>query len=624
MYTSVILAMVLAVLAVEWPLEGAAPPPLLTLAATTAVVLTVFVTGLIISAYIAFRGDRLRAGEGAFLRMVGRLGRMYRALLLVAYALVLFGCGWGRLGAEWAALGDWTVPQVAFNLVPYGCLLVAGWASLYRADVQLRLLVSRGTGLGVLGRPWTFGGYVAFMARQYVLVLVVPALVLLGASDLAVHVLPPPWSAAVDLAAVGSAVLLAGPWVRLCWRTEPIPDGPLRRRLLALARRARVRVGEVLIWRTNLSIANGCMIGIWGPLRYVLMTDTLLLTLSAEEVEAVFAHEVGHIKHRHVLLYWAMTAGAMGLALSLGDLVGALTDSLALAGGTMGAVVLGYLFGPFGYLSRRCEQECDLYAVRATLCPVGCSPPDAERYPRPTVAPDDLRQEKGAQDAGAEPAGPSAAAAGEGAAPLAGPAEGAGAGGAGTPSPVADPEALLPVVAADPAAAPTLAAVTSGVGERDTPSAAEAATPPPGPAGLCPHRVAVFVSALRRIARLNATPEDRRGLRHFSIARRRRFLETVAERPALAMEAARRIRRLKAWAWGLSAAALVVSAVWLASAGATAPEPRPPAPGPDDYEWTDLWIARLETPPGLGRRDRGSTVGGPSCLPGAWSPFGLV
>jgi len=225
-------------------------------------------------------------------------------------------------------------------------------------------------------------------------VLLVPLLALLAVHDCLAHALgtveAKPFAAVGQAGALLVMVLVSGLWIRLCWRTEPLPHGDLLDRLLALARRARIRVARILVWRTNLSIANGCMVGAVGPLRYILITDALLLSLPNEEVEAVFAHEAAHVKYRHLLLYLAMGIGGLAAATLVAELAAGLADAVWGAGATESVwavdaavivFVLAYWWMGFGFVSRRCELECDLYAVRAASCPVGCSAPDPRRYP---------------------------------------------------------------------------------------------------------------------------------------------------------------------------------------------------------------------------------------------------
>ncbi len=544
MYATIILGLILAVFATDFVAGGTTVRPFVAVGGTVAVAVLVLMAGLAITGYILLRRRQMEGGEQRFLRTIGLLGRLYRTLIVGAYAFALFGCGWSRAAATWAGGTGWSVPVLAVNLVPLVVLLLVGWTALFWADRRLRALMFYRAGAPVVARQWTLPRYLAFMLRQYLLVILVPMLVLLGANEAAARLLPEPLAAGTGLAVLVAAVLFAGPWVCFCWRTESLPEGRLRQRLLGLASRAGIRVADVRIWRTNLSIANGCMIGLLGPLRYVLITDALLLSLSAEEAEAVFAHEAAHVTYRHPLLYFVMTLAAVSVAVAMGEAVGAVTLSPWIGLLTSGTVVLAYLAGVFGYVSRRCEQECDLFAVRATTCPEGCSPPEARRR-RP---PEESLPEAPDTSADARPA----------------------------------------------LAAPEEEDVEQGR-DADPPDAAET---PDG--SVCRHRVRTFIAALRRIARLNGSPETRRGLRHFSIARRCRFLETVLVNPSVARRSERRIGRMKRVALLLAVLALFVAALAVAvriTAVETMPletdEPEHPTRPEDDVPWENTWIVRL-------------------------------
>jgi Zn-dependent protease with chaperone function len=583
MYAYIILGLVLAVFATDLLPADPSPHALPVVLRTAAVTVLVLLAGLAISGYILVRGRRIEEDEQGFLRVIGVLGKLYRSLVLAAYAVVLFGCGWGRLAASRAAVGSWDVTVLLANLAPLVILLVVAWTALYWADRRLRALMFERAGAPVSSRHWTFGRYLEFMLRQYLLVILVPMLALLTINDVAMHLVSPAAAGLVALAAVFAAAALAGPWVRVCWRTEPLPDGRLRRRLLELADRAGVRVAEVLVWRTNLSIANGCMIGVFGPFRYILITDALLLSLSAEEVEAVFAHEAAHVKYRHALVYLVMTMGAIAIALLTGEVAAVVTDSFTVGAMTVGTVILAYLVTAFGYVSRRCEQECDLYAVRATECPAACSPPD------PGARADDLPPPAGQGGAVQEvspapaPPGPDCGqvdlAAHEDEAPAA----------AEEPVPPAGEEPAA-AVAADGVSAAAAAA----------PAVAVLEPPSPPASAVCEHRVRTFVTALRRIARLNGSAETARGLRHFSIARRCRFLRRVQADPSLVRRAERTVERLRIGAVLVAiAAGAIAVAIFVAAnsvvieEGLQPDQPQDPA-GPDDgRKWDYTEIVRL-------------------------------
>ena len=376
MYGCIILSLVLAIVAIDLA-EG--PPPDVTTAVlgAAAVAVAVLVAGLAISLYIRWRSAAAAMDEQRFLRRVGLLGRLYRLLVVTAYGLVLFGFRWAALGRHWAGDGGWLVVQLAIGVAPLVVIQTAAWISLYSADRRLRAFLFERAGAAVAVRHWTFLGYLEFMFRQHLLIMLVPLVVLVAANDAVSEFLGPPerhpLSAAALVAFAVAAIALSGPWFRLCWRTEPLPESALRDRLQALADRAGVRIADILVWRTNVTIANGCMVGVVAPLRYILVTDALLLSLAPEEIEAVFAHEVAHIKFRHVGLYMLLALGGASAALVAGGLAAMAHTSFWTQNLVVGAVLAVYWGVGFGYVSRRCEQQCDLYAARATLCPVGCA-----------------------------------------------------------------------------------------------------------------------------------------------------------------------------------------------------------------------------------------------------------
>ncbi len=105
---------------------------------------------------------------------------------------------------------------------------------------------------------------------------------------------------------MGMFVLLAqlAPVVLLpiFYKFEPLEDEDLRRRLVVLSERAGTRVRGVYRWKLSEKSkkANAALTGL-GATRRIILADTLLDYYSAEEIEAVLAHELGHHVHRHIL-----------------------------------------------------------------------------------------------------------------------------------------------------------------------------------------------------------------------------------------------------------------------------------------------------------------------------------
>jgi STE24 endopeptidase len=86
------------------------------------------------------------------------------------------------------------------------------------------------------------------------------------------------------------------------YKFEPLDDEELRRRLVVLSEHAGTRVRGVYRWKLSEKSkkANAALTGL-GATRRIILADTLLDNYSADEIEAVLAHELGHHVHRHIL-----------------------------------------------------------------------------------------------------------------------------------------------------------------------------------------------------------------------------------------------------------------------------------------------------------------------------------
>ncbi len=511
MYLHVLVGLVLALLSLTLVGEGPPPSVWFALSESLLVAMGVWLVGLAITGYVLWRRKALEVDEQRFLRRVARLGRGYRMLVVAAYAVILWKFGWAALAASWATAAGWDAIGLMAALAPLVALQMLAWTAVYWADRALRIVLFERTGTVPPLRQWTLPRYLEFMLRQYLLVVIVPVLLLMAAYDGLSHTLGTPGEelfslpTAAMLAALVAGVLLSGPWMSVCWRTERLPDGGARQCLEELTRRADVEVAELLVWRTNQTIGNGCLVGLVGPLRYIMITDALLLAMaqSPAEIESVFAHEVGHVKHRHTLLFMLLAVGVMGLSLAVGTVAQIFISDRWIQEGLVAAVVLAFWWLAFGYISRRCELEADLYAVRAMACPVGCSAPEA--------------------------------------------------------------------------GASVERAMETGTWH-----------------GLCEHRVAALVTALRRIARLNGSPETAHGWRHFSIAYRCEYLMRLLANPTNVVTEERRLRRVKRLALVLALLLGALGAGIAMSVDTSEPNnPQNPA-GPDDGRpEKPTWLVRL-------------------------------
>ena len=163
---------------------------------------------------------------------------------------------------------------------------------------------------------------------------------------------------------------------------KPLADESLKRRVEGLLTRCGFKVSGLFVMDGSKRSAhsNAYFTG-FGASKRVVFFDTLLAQLSPGELDAVLAHELGHLKHRHVLQRIVLMFGLslVGFALlgslstqpgfyfGLGvrPLLNAPNDAVALVLFLFVVPVFGFFVSPFyAGLSRRQEFEADAYACR--------------------------------------------------------------------------------------------------------------------------------------------------------------------------------------------------------------------------------------------------------------------
>lgn len=164
----------------------------------------------------------------------------------------------------------------------------------------------------------------------------------------------------------------------------PLEDETLKARVTALMQRCGFSAKGLFVMdgSRRSAHANAYFTG-FGAAKRVVFYDTLLAKLSAAEVDAVLAHELGHFKHKHIIkrIVSMFALSLAGFAL-LGYLTGQVwfytglgvqpnlatgNDALALLLFMLVLPVFSFFITPlFAQLSRKHEFEADAYAVSHT------------------------------------------------------------------------------------------------------------------------------------------------------------------------------------------------------------------------------------------------------------------
>ncbi|HYD75097.1 M48 family metallopeptidase [Ramlibacter sp.] len=165
---------------------------------------------------------------------------------------------------------------------------------------------------------------------------------------------------------------------------EPLADESLRARVQALMARCGFKAKGLFVMdgSKRSAHANAYFTG-FGAAKRVVFFDTLLSRLSADEVDAVLAHELGHFRHKHLLkmivLLFAFSAigfWLLGLlsrqpwfytGLGVAPNLEGPNDALALVLFLLVVPLFTFFISPLmAQLSRRNEFQADAFAVAQT------------------------------------------------------------------------------------------------------------------------------------------------------------------------------------------------------------------------------------------------------------------
>jgi STE24 endopeptidase len=368
------------------------------------------------------------------------------------------------------------------TLPPFAAWAALWWAQ-YPAEMALKeegFLSQLDEGLPVYRIP-SFGSYFRSNLRLQLLFMIVPVSLIVLLHDVlrlaASFAVGDKWDLRdaenpITWIAAAAVVFLFAPEVlRRILHTEPLPNSPLRRRLETLCRRTGVKYRDILLWKTQNNMGNAAVMGFVSRYRYVLLSDLLLDTMTDEQIEAVFAHELGHIVHRHMA--WLMVFVFVLTLFNMGGGAWAThwMNDAGISSEAALAIVIGtaYLFKfllLFGFVSRRFERQADVFAARTM---------ELSREAVPDVA------------------------------------------------------ASETLLAARSMANTTTSAATTALALLPAPPLEYASDYAPGHVGQ--YGAAIFGSALHRVAMVNNIPVKARSWCHGSIAKRMQYLQELSKDP---------------------------------------------------------------------------------------------
>ena len=362
---------------------------------------------VLVSVLAWFLSRRALERIGRPMNQQGRLGGLYRQLglamnivLLGLFAADIYLAGWAQLAEEIVRPMSVLVDELLML-----CPLLISWVIVQSLMYKLDRAVRLGVWKGMPDRKvWSCGRYLLFHIQAGVLPVLIPIGLLIGLIDclelIEMHL---PTGRTSDvlvivsfIMGVGLVVLVTPVLIRWAWAGRAMQAGPMREKLEGMGASGKLRYRDIIVWPTDNTVANAAVMGFWWPLRYLVVTDGLLKDMNEDQVQAVFGHEVGHIRGHHLWYYGLFMVGINLVVYDCLKLAG--IYSVGFEQGPS-AVVLQFVLlmagfvGLFGWISRRFERDADVWAIEHIGCPDGYCQPGCPLY--------DLRQsEEGEQTQG--------------------------------------------------------------------------------------------------------------------------------------------------------------------------------------------------------------------------------
>jgi Zn-dependent protease with chaperone function len=377
-----VFALTAACLPIDWPAPLLGGGVRFAASATTAVVVVSLLAAITVRVWVVRTLRRDPSRKSLVVGVYSRFRRFmfFGNLALITLCVLVFGWGWAThelLVVEWngrprlAPFAELAVP------LPYFIILFGAWLIYFDAERALHRTLS----FGPVNR--VFFGRASFFfhqLRQFGLLVMLPVMLFVTYQSIA-RFLPETarsnWYRVTSVALIPVLILLMPLLIKPILGLKSMPAGPIRDRLEAIGRRLQFKCTDFLMWPTHGATANAMIVGLLPRVRYVIFTDRILEELPPEEVEAVLGHEVGHSRHGHIWHYAAFLALSMAALSAAFVLIGQRLDQhgvemphwferwIALPPVMLAAI---YVFLVFGFLSRRCERQADIFGCRTVSC----------------------------------------------------------------------------------------------------------------------------------------------------------------------------------------------------------------------------------------------------------------
>ena len=185
-------------------------------------------------------------------------------------------------------------------------------------------------------------------------------------------------------------VIVMPPFIQYWWECRPLEPSERVNELKGFLKEMRFKYANLLRWPIfEGRMMTAAIMGIIPRLRYILITDSLMETLSIDELKAVLAHEAGHARYKHMLFYVIFLLGYMFISFGLFDILSYILASLPYFINVPGenrpyaatafylvlsipilATMFIYFRFLMGFFMRNFERQADLYSAAVMGTPL--------------------------------------------------------------------------------------------------------------------------------------------------------------------------------------------------------------------------------------------------------------
>ncbi len=164
----------------------------------------------------------------------------------------------------------------------------------------------------------------------------------------------------------------------LFYKVTPIEDEDLKSRIMKLSQNVNMKVENIFQFNMskNTKKANAAFTGL-GKTKKILLGDTLTSDFTNDEIETVIAHELGHYKHKHIIINLVVGTITSFLTLYIISVLysnslswfgfSEITEIAALPILSLWGMIIGLVQTPLtNILSRKHEYQADEYAIKST------------------------------------------------------------------------------------------------------------------------------------------------------------------------------------------------------------------------------------------------------------------